>query len=220
DSWTTAGPPPTGPIIISTKQTLSNPDIDPVKNVHVFRVDVSSLFYNPEVDSVGDDGTISFRLSSSDWPVGISDADEFGPAPRLHIEYGAPLDEDPPVFTGASPNIFNVTSNSATLRAQLNEPGTVYYVLVASESQAPSNEQVKAGQQETGEPALSGSFNVDTASTDVDYLIPDLIGNTAYDLYVVAEDELGNLQLTVTKLAVQTLNSLPTDLQLSATTIG
>src|SRR5690606_5023213 len=187
DDWGDGNPIPE----FISDQFVNEPIGDPIEliseEIATYSIDVTRLL--KVWSNIGPDKTISFVLSSnyqpSIWFAG-NDLPEY--APKLVIEYGAPLDEDPPVFTGGTPTISNVTSNSATLRAQLNEPGTVYYVLVVSESQAPSNEQVKAGLQETGEPALSGSFNVTTASTDVDYIIPGLIGNTAYDLYVVAED--------------------------------
>jgi len=184
-----------------------------------YSIDVAELLSNSS--NIGADGIISFVLSSNHESVNwFLHEDTYGPIPHLVIEY-APLDTEPPVYTGGSPTVTDTTTTSTTLSVQLDEPGTVYYVMQVGEALAPSAAQVMLGMQSDGTPALLfGSFIVDTVGIDVDVLITGLSGNTDYDLYVVAEDGLGNLQSTVTKLNVRTLNSAPTDISLSSTTVG
>lgn len=98
---------------------------------------------------------------------------------------------------------------------QLNEPGTAYYVLLADGAAAPSSAEVKAGTGSGGAMALDvGSINVPAASTNYTDTLTMLSPLTAYDLYVVAQDDEGtpNLQASATRVDFTTLADSDGDL--------
>ncbi|RAK63480.1 hypothetical protein DLM85_20970 [Hymenobacter edaphi] len=72
---------------------------------------------------------------------------------------------------------------------------------------APTSAQVKAGQDASGSAAAqSGSITNATANTAATAAISGLTASTAYDVYVVAEDAVPNLQTAATLLEVTTLS--------------
>ncbi|GAA4875095.1 Ig-like domain-containing protein [Ferrimonas pelagia] len=111
----------------------------------------------------------------------------------------AVVDNVSPSFENSTPSISSTTLDGATVSADLDEDGTVYYVVVANGSTTPSAAQVKAGQDGSGASALaSGSFA--TSGTTGSDTFNGLSAGTAYDLYIVAEDDEGtpNLQASAT----------------------
>lgn len=116
-------------------------------------------------------------------------------------------DSTPPSFENSTPAVSGTTLSQTTLTVRLNEIGTAYYVVVADGAGGPSSAQVKAGQDSGGSAALAnGSLNVSSASTDFTDTVTGLSAATAYDIYVVAEDDEGtpNLQSSATKVDVTT----------------
>ncbi len=127
-----------------------------------------------------------------------------------NIKAPAVADVTPPAFENSTPSVSTITFSGATLNGDLDEDGTIYYVVVADGAAAPSVSQVKLGQDNSGSAALdSGSFA--TSSTTGNSVISGLSANTAYDIYVVAQDDEGtpNVQAAVTlvNLTTQTGNS-------------
>lgn len=112
-------------------------------------------------------------------------------------------DLTPPTFSTA-PNALEITSTSFDVQSQLNENGNVYLVVVADGATAPTSIEVKAGtgSSGSGEIANGSASDIGTGTTISITLLTD---NTAYDVYVVAEDTLGNLQASPTLLNVSTL---------------
>lgn len=122
-------------------------------------------------------------------------------------------DIDPPVFATVSSVPYplvkfslsgDVTNDKAALQVALNEPGTIHYVVVTrdltfhpgytddSKRQTPSAAEVRAGTGPGGLAAAdSGSVSVTTADTVVDFdtSVVALTQGTAYDVYIVAEDD-------------------------------
>jgi len=116
-------------------------------------------------------------------------------------------DTTPPNFD-VTPSLSGITTAGATLSVDMNEDGTVYYVVVADGAAIPSATQVKAGQDSTGSAALaSGDFT--TASTVGSEAFSGLNSLTLYDVYVVAQDGIPNLQTSASKVDLTTLNSAP-----------
>ena len=120
-----------------------------------------------------------------------------------------PADTTPPTFDVA-PSVSSVTSSGFTPSASIDEAGVIYYVVVADGASAPSASQVKAGQDATGSAALASDSAIvsSTPFTSSFSAITSLSGNTAYDVYFIAEDDEGtpNLQSSVTKVDTQTLS--------------
>ncbi|MBO9672187.1 MAG: gliding motility-associated C-terminal domain-containing protein [Sphingobacteriaceae bacterium] len=119
---------------------------------------------------------------------------------------GVAGDITPPVTAATYPKTTTVTTTSVDFVNNINEAGTTYYVLALSGGTAPSPAQVKAAQDGTGAAALkSGSFT-NTANTDAGTSVTGLNIGTAYTLYVVAQDNAGNLQTTVAAVDATTAN--------------
>jgi hypothetical protein len=99
-----------------------------------------------------------------------------------------------PTWTATWPQATQLTPTSITVRAQTNETGTAYYVVLADGATAPSAAQVQAGTDNTDTPAIAfGNFAL-TANTEATAPVTGLTADTAYDVYLVAEDAVSNLQ--------------------------
>lgn len=106
----------------------------------------------------------------------------------------------PPEFT-STPNVRDVTASAATLDVVCDEVATAYYsVSRTSDNLVPSSAYVKAGA--TGSMVLAKDI---TSSTVVSGLLPE----TAYDVFVTAEDAAGNLQASPTLIQFKTLDGNP-----------
>ena len=104
-------------------------------------------------------------------------------------------DDAPPAFTSGYPKAGNMQSDgsrqlSVVISAQ--EPSYYHYVLLPDGDPAPDAQQVLDGLDAGNQPALkSASSNGTHASIDVGILVP--LHDTDYDVYVVLEDDAGNL---------------------------
>lgn len=117
-----------------------------------------------------------------------------------------------PVFESSTPSLSAIGATGATLNVQLDEIGNAYWVVVADGAGAPSVGQVQAGQDSGGGAATaSGNFSIGTASTNLIDIISGLTNSTAYDVFVVAEDDDGtpNVQASVTKVDFTTTDTAP-----------
>jgi len=113
-------------------------------------------------------------------------------------------DEDPPVWTEGFPALQNVLDTQGDLHVSLNEPGTVYYVVLADGATAPTSEEVKAGvDYGSVEVLVSGSIDVAEAETEYVETIKGATPETAYDIYVVAEDKASALNLQATPVLLE-----------------
>jgi hypothetical protein len=116
-----------------------------------------------------------------------------------------PKETDPPVWTSTFPKTANIESTALDVVANLDETGTVYYVVLADGATAPTSAQVKAGTDAAdGAPIASGNIVIAAATTDYSANVTGLTASTAYDIYVVAEDGLTNIQATPTLVNVTT----------------
>lgn len=124
------------------------------------------------------------------------------------------VDKTPPVFN-TEPTINKVEEKSVGLYANLNEAGTLFWVVVAQGEEYPkplagqsgavdlSSENAKI-QVAAGMNALkSGRVNM-AEGKDVSFNVSGLDPEKAYDLYYVAQDKAGNYSQTVKKLTIHT----------------
>lgn len=131
------------------------------------------------------------------------------------------VDGTPPVFN-TEPTINKVDKTSVGLYANLNEDGTLYWVIVEEGVTYPKPLAGQSGavdltsdeaklQVSAGMNALkSGTVNM-TKDKDVTFTISGLEEEKAYDLYYVAKDKAGNFSASVGKLTLHTLdNTKPT----------
>ena len=121
-----------------------------------------------------------------------------------------------PTFVCGYPSVSGTSSSGFTLTVQLNEAGTAYYVVVTDGATAPTATEVKAGTAASGAAAAdNGSISVSAASTDATAAVSGLSAGTAYDVYVVGQDNEStpNVMSSASKVDVTTTsvtNTAPT----------
>lgn len=120
----------------------------------------------------------------------------------------ATADVTAPTFT-SGPIASAASETTLEVDATINEAGTVYAVVLADGSSAPSAAQVKAGQDAGGGAALASASSAASAGVGVTLSLTGLTGNTDYDVYVLAEDDEStpNVQATATLTEVKTLGA-------------
>jgi hypothetical protein len=101
-----------------------------------------------------------------------------------------------PDWIATWPKAEQLSATSITVRAQTNENGTAYYVVLADGATAPSAAQVKAGQDNTNTPATASGSLALTANVEATGPVTGLTADTSYDVYFIAEDAVPNLQAT------------------------
>jgi len=124
---------------------------------------------------------------------------------KLEVLTNTAGDVTPPTFIASYPNVSSVSATSFTVRTNLDEAGKTYYVVLPSGATAPSSAQVKAGQNGSGVTValnLAGTINVTSAATEFTSAVSGLSPSTGYDVYIVAEDNVPNLQIIPTKISV------------------
>jgi hypothetical protein len=114
-------------------------------------------------------------------------------------------DTTAPIFDVA-PNAVITSETGHTITSTLDEGGTIYGVRLASGATAPSSAQAKAGQNNAGTAALEAVSVAATAATSADLTFSTGAASTAYDYYIVAEDDetTPNLQATPTLVSATT----------------
>ena len=117
------------------------------------------------------------------------------------------LDTTAPTFISNYPDKADVDLTSFALKVKINEAGKAYYVVLADGATAPTSTEVKAGTGSGGATAIaSGSITL-SADTEGSATVSGLTAGTAYDVYLVAEDDEStpNVQSSSTKVEVTTL---------------
>ena len=118
------------------------------------------------------------------------------------------VDTFPPIFLTGFPVAGTSSDQSVKVQVQTDEPGTAYVAVLADGAAAPSAAQVKLGQDSTGSAALaSGSAAVAAALTTTAVTsTATLVADTAYDVWIVVEDDEAptNLQAGATKVDATT----------------
>jgi len=123
-------------------------------------------------------------------------------------------DTTAPVFENSTPSSSSITQTGFTLGTDIDEAGTIYYVLLEDGTTAPSSSQVIAGTDGNDSSATdSGSQAVSSGDFSHDFSISGLTAGSSYDIYVVAQDDEGspNVQASPTLLEVTTTSTLTWD---------
>ena len=116
-------------------------------------------------------------------------------------------DTTPPTMASGYPTTL-VGSTKILVVAKINEAGKLYGIAVANGSTAPTNAQVKAGTNYgTVTVVGTGSLLNVAANTEVLFTITGLSTGTNYDVYIVAEDNAGNLSSVSNQLNKTTQNT-------------
>ena len=130
-------------------------------------------------------------------------------------------DTTAPVFENSTPIASSIFSSGFTLETDIDEAGKIYYVVVADGAIAPTSNDVKSGTGECGSASVtSGNATVNSDGFTNNFSVTGLTINTAYDVYVIAEDNANNLQTNPIKLDVTTVNSAPTFTSTAITTVN
>ncbi|MFT6901278.1 MAG: plastocyanin [Colwellia sp.] len=118
-------------------------------------------------------------------------------------------DTTPPTFD-STPTLSTITNAGATLAVDINEEGSVYYIVVANGDTAPTAAQIKAANNYSGV-TVHASGTITTTSTTGTANIVGLSDAVNYTIYVVAQDTAVNLQAdgSVVALNLTTLDTLP-----------
>ncbi|RTL40027.1 MAG: DUF4347 domain-containing protein, partial [Rhodocyclaceae bacterium] len=162
----------------------------------------SGSTYTVTVNSITGAGTLRLDLNSSG--TGIQDAASNAIATGFTSGSTHTVDRTAPSFdvaaAAASP-----TTTGFSLSASIDEAGTIYYVVVADGATAPTAAEVEAGTASGGGTALqSGSLAASSSPFTGSGSVTGLSAGTAYDVYVVAKDSIGNLMSAPTKVDVTT----------------
>lgn len=131
------------------------------------------------------------------------------------------VDGTPPVFN-TEPTVNKIDKTSVGLYSNLNEDGTLYWVVVNQGEEYPKPLAGQSGavdlssdnaklQVSSGMNALKSGKVTMTKDKDVTFTVSGLEEAKAYDLYYVAQDKAGNYSATVKKLTIHTLDSKAPD---------
>lgn len=155
------------------------------------------------------------ELQSYDLYLWLTDADGAQSSAVKKVSFTT-VDGTPPVFN-TPPTVNSVKETSVGLYANLNEAGTLYWVVVKSGTVYPKpiqgNGEVDLSSKEAKLQVSSG-MSADKSgkvtmseNKDVSFNISGLDKESSYDLYYVAQDKAGNYSATVGKLTIHTLDS-------------
>mgnify|MGYP006283566267 CR=1 FL=1 len=195
---------PEGSAEPTTEQVLNGENYGEVSLISngLMNVDLPNTEYNQEISGLELSTAYDLYLAARD------DASEPNVQESVTLLNVTTLaDQTAPEFIADYPSVSEITENSFKISAQLNEKGTLYYVVVDDGSTEPGSEQVKAGEDYEGVSLVhSGSTPVAEPNTTVSDLIENLDAGSTYNVYVVAEDsaETPNLQETPVSLEVTT----------------
>jgi hypothetical protein len=154
---------------------------------------LQTLSGNPNYENIDE-----FRIEAVDINFYLDD---------LTYNIPLPADTTPPVFENSKPAASSIVQTSLTLETDIDEAGTIYYVIVPNGATAPTSAEVKAGTGNGGSGQItSGNAAVNTGGFTNNFAVTGLTAGTAYDVYVVAQDDEGtpNLQTSPTKVDVTT----------------
>jgi|GEM_PF-5902077 len=106
------------------------------------------------------------------------------------------LDLTEPSWNTTYPKTGTIGGTNAQFLVEINENGNAYFVVVPNGDPVPTSQQVKDGQDSTGAPVAAGFSGSVTLVQDVEnsFAASNLMSETNYDVYLVAEDTSSNLQ--------------------------
>ena len=162
----------------------------------------------------------SFAKGAIDLIIPIGSSSNYINANWIGFKSVTEADLTPPTFENSKPATTSITQTGFTLETDIDEAGTIYYIVVPDGATAPTSAEVKAGTGSGGSGQIAtGNAAVTTGGFTNNFTITGLTLNTAYDVYVVAEDDEStpNIQTSVTKVDVTTLPNLTRYVKTTAT---
>lgn len=122
----------------------------------------------------------------------------------------APPDTTPPVLTSGPTITSGPTHNFAAYSVTYDEPGHIYAIVVSAAAAAPTAAQVKAMANYDAVTVLNHTDMPMQGNTAATLFASFPNPGTAYKVYFVAEDSVGNLQATPSNLDITTAAAPPT----------
>ena len=129
------------------------------------------------------------------------------------------VDRTPPVFNTEA-TVQKAQTTSVNLYANINENGTIYWVVVEEGTPYPKPTAGQPGDRDEDLTSLNSRLQVvngmnalksgkvsASADKDASFTVSGLSPEKAYDLYYIAQDKAGNYSTTVKKLTIHTLDS-------------
>jgi Secretion system C-terminal sorting domain len=165
-------------------------------------VTVSNFEYFSSVSGLADNTDYDVYLVAEDLIPNIQ-----ATPTKIDVRTNTSGDVTPPAFTATYPIVNTISATSFAVRTNLDEAGKTYFVVLPSGASAPSAAQVKAGQDGSGVAVasnLAGTINVTSAFAEFTSAVSGLSPATGYDVYIVAEDNVPNLQASPTKISLTT----------------
>mmetsp|Transcript_146273 Transcript_146273/g.354995 ORF Transcript_146273/g.354995 Transcript_146273/m.354995 type:complete len:2103 (-) Transcript_146273:69-6377(-) len=125
------------------------------------------------------------------WVVFEDDLGNMSPTP-FHLDLETSADVGPPGFLNGFPRVVDIGETDAALEVKTDEPGGFFYVIVPNNHATPIATSVRDA---SGTNILAfGSGVLADPSTVGSSAFAGLEPDTEYDLYVVAQDSVANLQ--------------------------
>lgn len=166
-------------------------------------VSASATEYSTTLSSLNQDTEYDVYLVAEDVVLNLQSAPV-----KLDARTNSTSDTGAPVFASGYPTASLITPTGFTLKTTMNETGKTYFVILPSTSLTPTSTQVKAGQDASGlvvASGFSGTLNMNIANTEFITTIAGLSAATPYHIFVVAEDNIPNVQPAPIKISVTTL---------------
>ena len=91
----------------------------------------------------------------------------------------------------AAASVFNIESKKAEFRTSSEVSGTVYYMVIPSNSTAPTAGQIESGEAYDGVEVIARGYDSLTAGGEKTFTLEGLEVYTGYDLYIVVKDNEG-----------------------------
>ena len=202
----------------------SNNANDPILSVNNFRIDYHTTITNLTINGVlrastenvlltgVSDVTIQYDLGGGTYQI-ITNVDTINHTMTAFTVQTLipPPDSDPPGFDTA-PTATSITGTGFTLNTDIDEEGEIAYVVLPDGAAAPTSAEVISGTGSGGgSPITSGDAVVNSGDFSHAFSVSGLSSETAYDVYVVAQDDESppNVQASPTLLEVMTSDITP-----------
>lgn len=154
-------------------------------------------------------GTIALRQAVATQNI-VVDGIRIGKTWADAVTAPAGSDTTPPVFASGYPKITDIRSTSVKIQVSMDEPGRVYFVVLADGTAAPSAAEVFSGSTATGGVA-GGSMDVASGGVVYSHTLPNLSDKTSYDAYFVAQDDQAAPNKQVAPVLVEFFTEQPKD---------
>ncbi len=162
---------------------------------------------NAAVTVTGSDQTIALNgltLASTTYHVFIYEEDATGNESSV-VTNSAAVDTTAPSFENSTPSAASIGTNNFTLNTDIDEVGDIFYVVVADGATTPTSTEVVNGTGNGGAAAVtSDNASVSSGGFTNAFSVTGLTAETDYDVYVVARDQVSNLQASPTLVNVST----------------